>query len=59
MNTNKTSFRDSAVKQQTSALRLASTLEEKRSTVTLTKYLSVQVLTLHVVTTGHTIQKLD
>jgi len=59
MHTNKTSFRESVAKKQTSALWLAPTLQEKHSALTLAKYLSVYFLTLHFVTTGHMIQKLS
>ena len=53
MHTNKTSFGVRAAKQQTSALWLAPTLQEKHSALTLAKYLSVYFLILHFVTTGH------
>jgi hypothetical protein len=59
MHTNKTSFRYSTAKKQTLALWLAPTLQDKRSIFTLAKYLSVYVLTLHVVAIGHTTLKLD
>jgi hypothetical protein len=41
MHTNKTSFKDSAAKQQTSALWMVPTWQEKHLALTLAKYLSV------------------